>query len=386
MKRTGTAGLAPLGLAGVVLVLAAVHVRVDREPVAVEALEASILVALATALVAVSVRVVREEFSVARTMRLVTTSLVAGVALGGLSALYLVGRVASGEPVTEAWFVVSIGWSIGASAGAAVGYYVERVRREREEQAVLTGRLTVLQRVLRHNIRNEVTVIRGLTEEAARSTDDPELDGCLRTVTDHADRVYRLAEKAQRLTDLWNREGTVDVDLARVARAEVERFREAHPEVDVCADLPERAPAAAHRSVEFAVREALDNVAAHNGSDVSVDVAVVADGPWTSVEVVDDGSRVAEEELAALEASRELPLRHVTGLGLWVIYWVVELSGGRLDVENRDPAGVSVRMAFRTTGAGGSADPADASGTTGATGSRGVRNPADPTGPARSPE
>ncbi|MFC6785977.1 sensor histidine kinase [Halobaculum halobium] len=280
--------------------------------------------------------------------RLVATSLGAGVVVGGLSAVYVVSRYASNEPVSEAWFILSIGWSLGSSSGGLVGYYVERVRAERAAQAQLTGRLTVLQRVLRHNIRNEVGVIRGVAASAAETTDQPQVAADLRTLIEHVDRVHELSEKAQTLADLWNVGDPIETNLGAVARAEVSSFHEDTPEVDVRTSIPDRAVAVVHPAAGKAIREALDNAARHNDEEVTVTITVAEDGPWTTVTIVDDGSSIPAEELEAIAELREFPLKHVTGLGLWVIYWVVELSGGRLTIENRDQRGVRVEMRFRS--------------------------------------
>ncbi|UIO99178.1 HAMP domain-containing histidine kinase [Halobaculum sp. CBA1158] len=348
MNRTGAIRALPALLTGSVLALAAAHVVFDDDRLVIDLAEASILVVFAVALGFVAVRVARDRFAPDRVSRVVLTGLGSGIVVGALAALYLATRIADGDPTTEPMIVLSIGWSLGVSAGALVGYYVERVRRERAEQARLTGRLTVLQRVLRHNIRNEVAIIRGIAATAAESTDDEALTGRLRTMTDHVDRVHGLSEKANTLTELWNDDETVEADLAATVRAEVSRFRETHPGVDVTLSTPETAPATAHPSAALAVREALDNAATHNDAgELAVDASVSTGSEWVTVEVADDGSSVPEEDLAALAASREFPLQHVTGLGLWVIFWVVELSGGRLDIDNVDPAGVRVRMRFR---------------------------------------
>ncbi len=330
-----------------------VHVVLDDDAVVVEAAEASILLVFALALAFVTWRVDHESFEPERVARVAATGLATGVVVGSLSALYLGARRVTNEPITEAWFIVSIGWSLGASAGGLVGYYVERVRDERAAQMRVAGRLTVLQRVLRHNIRNEVTIMRGIAQSARASTDDPAIADDLDRLCGHVDRVYGLSEKAQTLANLWGGPATVETDLATVTRAEVDRFREAHPDTNLAVSLPERADAVAHPDTEAAIREALENAVVHNDpAELSVDVRVACEDDEVLVEVVDDGSSVPEEELAAIRATRELPLQHVTGLGLWVIYWVVELSDGRLDMANCDPSGVRVEMRFPAVEAG----------------------------------
>ena len=339
---------APAALAAVVLGLGLAHVVRDDDPLPIELVEASILFVFAGVLAFVALRVHRDRPDPGRVSRLVTTSLGTGVVVGGLSAVYVGSRHASGEPVTEGWFILSIGWSLGTSAGGLVGYYVERVRAERAAQEQLTGRLTVLQRVLRHNIRNEVSVIRGVADSAAEATDQPAVEADLRTLIDHVDRVHELSEKAQTLADLWNTGDPVETDLAAVARGEVRRYHGEHPDVDLHASIPDHAPAIAHPAAGTAIRETLENAARHNDDTVAVSIAVAEEGSWTTVTVVDDGSAVPIEELDAISELREFPLKHVTGLGLWVIYWVVELSGGQLTIENRDPRGVRVELRFRS--------------------------------------
>jgi len=346
--RDRAAELSPAVLATAVLSLGFAHVAIDADPLWVELAEASILLVFAAVLAFVALRIRRDRLGPDRVWRFVAMSLGSGVVIGGLSAVYVAARYASGEPVTEDWFILSIGWSLGISAGGLVGYYVERVRAERAAQVQLTGRLTVLHRVLRHNIRNEVGVIRGVADSAASTTDDPAVATDLRTLIDHVDRVHELSEKAQTLADLWNASDAVERDLAAVTRAELRRFHGQHPAVEVDASVPDRATAVVHPSVEVAVREALDNAARHNDDTVAVAVTVTEEESWTTVTVVDDGSHIPESELDALSELHEFPLKHVTGLGLWVIYWVVELSGGRLEIANRDPRGVRVELRFRS--------------------------------------
>lgn len=331
-----------------ILLLAGLHVVLDADPLLSELAEASILLVFALACFSVGHRVRAGSVPTRDVFRIVSVGLAAGIVVGLLATLFVVVRRLTAEPTPEAWFVLSIGWSLGASSGTLVGYYVTRVEQERAEQELLSKRLTILQRVLRHNIRNEVTVLRGLGENLAESTSEPGTRESLETVNRHVDRVYRLSEKSQLLSELWKDGGTEVLDLAGVVRRELAEFRRSNPEVSVSADVPERAPVRTNPHLPTAVSEALDNAARHNAGErldlsVSVTSEVDADGLRT-VEIVDDGSSIPEEELRVLSRSHELPLQHVTGLGLWVIYWVVDASDGEVTFRNLEPSGVSVRM------------------------------------------
>ncbi|WP_313692167.1 sensor histidine kinase [Halorarum halobium] len=346
-RLTPTVGYLVHLLGAVMVLLSGIHVLVDREVLAVELVEASILLVFAAAVFFVGHRAVAERLPAADVYRILIVSLGLGAIVGLLGTLFLLLRGITAEPTGEAWFILFISWCLGTSSGALVGYYFTAVERERAELELQTKRLTILQRVLRHNIRNEVTVVRGLLDDLTDSTDSADRRRRLDTVDAHVNRVHRLSENVQLLSELWKHGETEVVDLGAVTREEVEAFRRACPEVSVETDLPDGVSVEASRHLHLAIRETFDNAAVHNPTDeLSVEVSIDVDegAGRATLEVVDDGSHVPEEELAVLTSDRELPLQHVTGLGLWVIYWVLDASGGRAEFENREPEGVAVRL------------------------------------------
>jgi signal transduction histidine kinase len=42
--------------------------------------------------------------------------------------------------------------------------------------------------------------------------------------------------------------------------------------------------------------------------------------------------------------ARETALEHASGLGLWLVHWIVTESGGDLEIDTREPTGTVVRM------------------------------------------
>jgi signal transduction histidine kinase len=65
------------------------------------------------------------------------------------------------------------------------------------------------------------------------------------------------------------------------------------------------------------------------------------------VSVADDGPGIPDHERAVLTDGEETALEHGSGLGLWLVHWVVERSGGRLSFAENDPRGSVVRMDLR---------------------------------------
>lgn len=337
----------PLYLVGfVILGLGAVHVVVDADPLYAELAEASILVVFGVATGTVGYRLRRRDATLKASLRVTQFVLGAALGVGLLAAVFVATRLLTGEPEPEWVFVLSIGWSVGAAAGAWTGFYVVQLEGTLEAQRDLAKRLTVLQRVLRHNLRNEMTVIVGATRYLHDEVDDPAVSTKLETIDRHARAVTKLSEQSQTLTRIWRTDGDATVDLGEVLGDEVERFRSEHPDVGLDADVPGTVRVRAHPKIGLAVREALENAVTHNDA-VSVGLAVrEAEDGSVVVEVTDDGSGIPQSELRPLWATGEGPLSHTTGLGLWMIYWLVESSGGGLDVESGSD-GTTLEMTLR---------------------------------------
>jgi len=67
----------------------------------------------------------------------------------------------------------------------------------------------------------------------------------------------------------------------------------------------------------------------------------VEPGPETvTVRVADDGPKIPEEESGVLTGGESLgPLYHGSGLGLWLINWIVKRSDGTLEFSENQPRG-----------------------------------------------
>lgn len=85
--------------------------------------------------------------------------------------------------------------------------------------------------------------------------------------------------------------------------------------------------------LDVAFRYLIENAVVHadrDGPDVRVRV-LVGDG-HAAVVFEDEGPGIPDLELEALARGVEGALSHTDGLGLWLVTWIVENSGGERDV------------------------------------------------------
>jgi signal transduction histidine kinase len=65
----------------------------------------------------------------------------------------------------------------------------------------------------------------------------------------------------------------------------------------------------------------------------------------TAIAIADDGPGLPDIERAVIATGEETPLVHGKGLGLWLVYWIVESLDGDLRVRDTD-RGSCVEMRF----------------------------------------
>jgi signal transduction histidine kinase len=88
------------------------------------------------------------------------------------------------------------------------------------------------------------------------------------------------------------------------------------------------------------------NALAHaDGSDPSVSFEVTADDETVSIAVADDGPGLPPVERRLLTQSfEETPTEHSSGLGLWLVKWLVRWADGEIDVTVDDGTVVTVTV------------------------------------------
>lgn len=229
----------------------------------------------------------------------------------------------------------------GEPAGAVC--ILRDVTAHEERKAELDLLTQILTRVLRHNIRNDLNVISGNAAVLGKRLDGDEA-GMAATIEEKAQSVTDLADKANIAHRITAAESTTTVlDLQRAVEVAVAAVTDQHPGAAVSVDVPPCEVVAAE-SFEITVEHLVENAIVHNvGDDQSVEVAASTDDSWVELTVADDGPGIDTSEVAALHQSEETELSHASGLGLWIVTWIVEQSGGTLSFST-DATGTTVTI------------------------------------------
>jgi signal transduction histidine kinase len=220
-------------------------------------------------------------------------------------------------------------------------YATERERQQRELER-RNGELALLNRIVRHDIKNDVAIITGWGE-TLRGHVDPAGET-------HLDRIQSASEHIVDIADtvgdfLRIREGEAGpnlrpIDLADVLRTELEKARSAHgaASITVTETLPDRLEVSAAELLSSVFRNLLNNAVAHNDKAtprVAVDVEVRAE--TVRVRVADNGPGVPDSRKDEIFGRGELGLQSSgSGIGLYLVDTLVEIYGGEVTVADRE--------------------------------------------------
>jgi signal transduction histidine kinase len=227
--------------------------------------------------------------------------------------------------------------------GERVGYTVvfQDVTREREREQ----RLEVLNRVLRHNLRNEMTVILGFADFIVERSEEPEVRGWAETIAESGHALADIGEKAREFDALRGREPRLEAtDADELVGAALDDLADSHPDAAVGTALrTERRPVTDPSFLRIALRNLLENAVEHGEPPVGIVVADASEGR-VRIDVTDEGPGIPPGEYEPVLSGEESALDHGSGIGLWITKWIVAAVGGDLRFDGGDGTTVSVLL------------------------------------------
>jgi PAS domain S-box-containing protein len=226
--------------------------------------------------------------------------------------------------------------------------------------------LSVLNRVLRHNLRNNLNVVTANAEflrenlerlHSATDGSDPTPREALEQfpfenmfdMVDQLDtkawELLAIADKSRELAGaVGQTESAETADIESVVSDLVEEYRAEYTDATISLETISATVNANPETVYLALEEVLENAVQHTGPEPTVEIRITRpDKSRIEVEIADDGPGIPDIERRTLEADTETDLRHSSGFGLWTVEWLLGRTGGFVTIENCD-SGAIVRV------------------------------------------
>jgi signal transduction histidine kinase len=211
-------------------------------------------------------------------------------------------------------------------------------RNERQRQ------LDVLDRVLRHNLRNEINVIRGhaevIDENAANGVEQS-----VKKIVRKSNDIIETANKSRKITKIAQQKPkSENKNISSLVNGIIQNISQNHPEATVKFECPSEVEVNVSIHFEKALIELITNAIVHNdSSSPSVVVTVSLTDDMAQIKIADDGPQIPEvERQVLLQEDEQTPLYHGSGLGLSLVRLVISRSGGTVFYPDSSSGGNSI--------------------------------------------
>ena len=213
-----------------------------------------------------------------------------------------------------------------------VGDSMEIMRRDLQQ---FITRLEVFNRILRHNLRNQLAVINSHAE-VIEETEHRE------AILKATDKLATLGTRARRIDHIMSKDRQpTRVDFAERIVAVLDEIETG--DLTVRTSFPEDTTIVTDaETLTIVLRSPVENAVTYAESGVVISGESTDSG--CTIEISDDGPGIPSAELDSLAAERETPLQHSRGLGLWELKWGVDKLGGDLSFATEDGTTVTIRL------------------------------------------
>ncbi len=221
------------------------------------------------------------------------------------------------------------------------------VFRDVTDQQTQQERLAVLNRILRHNVRNRLDIVLAHAEHIPDETSRMQVRDSARELIELSTKAREAEKVMQASTD-----PPEQIDVVAVVEDTVEQHRTETSAAKIVLDCPETLLISSHPDViTQLLSELVENALSHTEqSTPHVEITVRPyDEATVEIIIADNGPGIPDREKAVLADGAETQLQHGRGVGLWFVKWAVTQLGGELLLDDNDPTGSIVTVRIRDT-------------------------------------
>jgi len=228
-------------------------------------------------------------------------------------------------------------------------------RAERETQLERqTDRMEFFNSILRHDVLNGITVIKGRAEFLADDLEG-EQGRDAETIVQWSDDITEIVQRVRTIIETLTDDSGPELEpteLTETLRGEVERVAATYPEVSLETTIAEGLVVQANELLGEVLGNVVTNAIEHNDTD-ALRIRITAEATsdeFVTVRVADNGQGISEDETDAVFRRGETGHAKSTGsgFGLFFVDAMVEEYGGTVDIEHPDDGGATFVLTFPT--------------------------------------
>jgi len=229
--------------------------------------------------------------------------------------------------------------------GELIGYVI--VFRDITQRDHYQQQLEVTQRVLRHNLRNDMNIIQGWASQLEQLTNGSE---AVTRITETATNLIDLSEKMRTMIEI---EESPDKDLSYDPVPAIEEtvsdferdYEDTHININV--ETPANIAIPHEDVIHMPVNNLIENAIKHNDAErKEIDITITSSEETVAIHIQDNASEIPEMEKKVIKNQSENPLEHGSGIGLWLTHWGVYQADGQIQFSFDESSGNTVTLVY----------------------------------------
>lgn len=227
------------------------------------------------------------------------------------------------------------------------GMYISISDRIQEKEYI-----KVLNRILRHNLRNKLTVILGNSRMIRDNTGNPEIKELAENTVKSSSKIDQLVDESDKARDIINSNLKItSVQLQPIISNGVEsalsRFDKGKVNVNCNKDIYVNA----NKKLNVVIESLVDNGIRYNNKEepkVNIDCENTEDNS-TLIKIRDFGESIPKQEADIINNVDDLSkTEHGSGLGLWISRWIINKLDGNIEIISKNIDGNIIKIEFQS--------------------------------------
>lgn len=223
-------------------------------------------------------------------------------------------------------------------------YYIIRIE-DLTEDMINNQVIDVLNRILRHNLRTDISVIQGYTNtiKSENSENEKELESILKRTNSMED----ISDKMKRVRDIIKEENqTVPISVEKL-QSVINNYSKDIIKVNFDSNCPKSDCYIKSGSIISMISKDIINMV-RDAADKATTIRVSFDEKDKRIKISynSEVKFVDLDDWKVVRSGEEDPLNHNIGVDLWVIQWGVTLAGGSIEIEEYDQEEQSIKITF----------------------------------------
>ena len=213
--------------------------------------------------------------------------------------------------------------------------------------------VSILQRIVRHNIRNDMNIAIGLAQNILdEDSTTPEIKTNARRIINVCSELSEVSQKVSTIDAIRKGDQSLTpADVVSITNSVISKHRSTNQDTHIKLDVETtQTTVLATDQVSVLIDNLVENAIEHNSGDIIVEVSI-RDAKSESIllSISDNGPGIADMEKNVVTGEQPIEkLYHASSLGLWVVRWVVDQHDANIEFEESRFGGTKVNVILPT--------------------------------------